>query len=138
MALGKDDIVSMFARVKPRELREVPLSDGRSVFIRKLTLGDRGTRYEQAKQGRTHFNTVGYFLVASLCDPQGNLLFSDGQADEMDELPSDFVEALFAAIASFNGFAKEDHDFFERGSNRTQNLPSNSTSANGSPVLTAS
>lgn len=134
MDLGKSDITGLFARNKPRKVKRVQVSEDQHVWIRALTLGDRNTRLEIAKRGRSQFNTVGYYLVASLCDEKGNPLFSDGEADEMDELPSDFVEVVFREILDFNGLSKEAQDFFVKPSSQTPNSNGNLSYANGAAV----
>lgn len=136
--LTKADITRMFARNTPRKVRRVDLPGEGFVYIRMLTLGDHNTRLEVAKQGRTSFNQVGYFIVASLCDKDGNLLYTDGQADEMDELPSVYANIIMAAIADFNGLSKESRDFFLSASNPTQNSNGSSAYANGSALPAAS
>jgi len=104
--MGKDQILSK----RKRKVVAVETDDG-TFYVRSLRLGEKN-RYEAGnyilKGGKPtlNFDTADARLAALvLCDSEGNALFNDLEAAELQHVDAPFLEPALAAAKKLNGLA---------------------------------
>lgn len=103
MALDK---AAILAKAKPRIIEvQVPEWDG-TVYLREITAGQRDQfdAWQLAQTDDTRFRDIrARLLVMSLCDADGNLMFSISEITTVSDFPASVVNRLWESAIDLNG-----------------------------------
>jgi len=114
MTLTAGDILAA-KDFKTKEI-EVPAWGG-SVFIRTFSGKDADIIEEaslEIKRGGSVKGLRSLFLILSVCDKEGNLLFDSSQAEAIEEKNGDALTLLMNEIMSLNFITEEEIDKLEK------------------------
>lgn len=112
--------------LKPHDLKREPFeADGwpAGVYVREFD-GLARDQYEQDQLSRRDKNgvltkTTGLrvkLLIACLCDADGVALFTEKDADALNKLPANMIDAAYEAAATLNGLMAKDEREAEKNS----------------------
>jgi hypothetical protein len=96
----KDQIAAFGAKFNVKKIEDVGMDD---FYIREMSAGDRET-FEDSITDNSIGNKVRAFVfVKSVCDKDGNLLFTDTDIDEVATYKYSLLEKVFNASNQLNG-----------------------------------
>lgn len=94
---------------QPKKEVKVPEWGG-SVWVRTMSSVERD-KYEkevQRSEDSVPDNFRAKLAVKTVCDKDGNLLFSEDQAEALGKKSAKVLDRIFSAIMSLNGFSDKD------------------------------
>jgi hypothetical protein len=104
MSLTRDQ----FLERKPREVREVEVPGRGSVFVRELYSDEQAKLTKQTSKPENE--VLAAFVVATACDKDGELLFTDDDAAALSSWPTRELLPIMRAASELSGLNKEDQD----------------------------
>lgn len=113
-ALSKASILSVIGTLSPVKV-SIPELDG-DIYIKQQTAAEREALEQaiDAQKDKQGIRAVGF--VHSVCDAEGNLLFSDDDIEQVKQLPSKIVAKVFNKSNEVNGVANDAVDNAEKNS----------------------
>jgi hypothetical protein len=106
MALSKAKILS----AKDVKVETLPVPEwGGDVFVKTLS-GTERDAFEDAYSSDKMKNFRVRFLVLTLCDENGERLFSDSEIEELGKKSASVISRLFEKSWAINAFRSEDVD----------------------------
>lgn len=85
------------------------------VFIKTCSAGKRD-EIEAAHHLNPFSNVRARFVVASVCDESGKLVFTDKDIPAVSDLSALIVDPVFTAVVKLNGITKDDVEELEKNS----------------------
>jgi hypothetical protein len=116
MQLTKDAILSCLDL--KQEKVETPEWGGH-VYVRTMTAGDR-TAWEIQQQGKTRNDIRASLAALTICDEQGNLLFTPEDVGLLNLKSGKVLSDIFTTAAKLNGILPSDVDELEKNSEAPQ------------------
>lgn len=102
--LTRDAILS----ASDRPLKHVPVPEwGGDVYVRVMTAGERDA-FEAAQGEDAHKDLRARLAVATVCDSDGNLLFTAADVPAVTAKSARALDRIFAASARHNGITAAD------------------------------
>ena len=104
MAFDRSSFLNLSAAF-PRE--EVSLPEfGGSVWVRSMSAGERD-RFEEVHSKLKNIDYRARLAVATMCDAEGNALFSESDIPSLSALPSNVFDRVLDVAHRLNGFGGE-------------------------------
>lgn len=119
--LSRDQILQ--ADDLPRKKVTVPEWGG-DVFIRVMTSAERDAFEASLTADRTT-NIRARLAIKTLCDEQGNLLFTEGDEAALGAKSGSAIDRIWAESVMFNAISKKDISDLEK---KSEAIPSNGSS----------
>lgn len=102
-----------------QEKVETPDWEGGYVYVRTMTAGDR-TAWEIQQQGKTRNDIRASLAALTICDEQGNLLFTPEDVGLLNLKSGKVLSDIFTVAAKLNGILPSDVDELEKNSEAPQ------------------